>query len=85
MVEVYGWQVWKSHDEIHLNYYKKGPPSEAHTCNHSYFGGRDQEECSSKAAWANSWIPDLEKTHHKKKSWLSGSSHKNNSLASVRP
>jgi hypothetical protein len=26
----------------------------AHTCNPSYSGGRDQEDCDSKPAWANS-------------------------------
>jgi hypothetical protein len=26
----------------------------AHTCNPSYSGGRDQEGCTSKPAWANS-------------------------------
>jgi hypothetical protein len=26
----------------------------AHTCNHSYLGGRDQEDHGSKPAWANS-------------------------------
>jgi hypothetical protein len=26
----------------------------AHTCNPSYSGGRDQEDCGSKSAWANS-------------------------------
>jgi hypothetical protein len=26
----------------------------AHTCNPSYAGGTDQEECCSKPAWANS-------------------------------
>jgi hypothetical protein len=26
----------------------------AHSCNPSYSGGRDQEDCVSKAAWANS-------------------------------
>jgi hypothetical protein len=26
----------------------------AHTCNPSYSGGRDQEDCSLKPAWANS-------------------------------
>jgi hypothetical protein len=27
----------------------------AHACNPSYSGGRDQEDCSSKPAWANSF------------------------------
>jgi hypothetical protein len=39
----------------------------AHACNPSYSGGRDQEECSSKAAWANSSRdPILKETLHKK-------------------
>jgi hypothetical protein len=34
----------------------------AHACNPSYSGGRDQEECSLKPAWANSSVrPYLEK------------------------
>jgi hypothetical protein len=31
----------------------KKPGTVAHTCNPSYSGGRDQEDCSSKPAWAN--------------------------------
>jgi hypothetical protein len=39
----------------------------AHTCNTSYSGGKDQEDHSSKPAWANSSKrPYLEKTLHKK-------------------
>jgi hypothetical protein len=39
----------------------------AHACNPSYSGGRDQEDLSSKTAWANSLQdPNFEKTHHKK-------------------
>jgi hypothetical protein len=35
--------------------------------NLSYSGGRDQEDCGSKPAWANSWQdPILKKTLHKK-------------------
>jgi hypothetical protein len=50
----------------------------AHTHNPSYSGGRDQEDCNSKTAWANS-SQDLvlKKTHHlkkKKKRLVSGSS-----------
>jgi hypothetical protein len=38
----------------------------AHTCNSSYSGGRDQEDCGSKPARENSSVrPYLEKTHHK--------------------
>jgi hypothetical protein len=37
----------------------------AHACNPSYSGGRDQEDCGLKPAWANSSErPYLEKTHH---------------------
>jgi hypothetical protein len=33
----------------------KGMPAPvAHACNPSYSGGRDQEDCSLKPAWANS-------------------------------
>jgi hypothetical protein len=40
----------------------------AHVCNPSYSGGRDQEDRSSKPAWANrSSRPYLEKTLHKNK------------------
>jgi hypothetical protein len=28
----------------------------AHACNPSYSGDRDQEDCSSKPAWANSFV-----------------------------
>jgi hypothetical protein len=40
----------------------------AYTCNPSYLGGRDQEDCGSKPAQANS-SQDLilKKTHHKKR------------------
>jgi hypothetical protein len=39
----------------------------AHACNPSYLGGRDQEDCSSKPAQANSsQDPILKKTHQKK-------------------
>jgi hypothetical protein len=38
-----------------------------HTCNHSYSGGRDQEDQGSKPAQANnSERSYLKKTHHKK-------------------
>jgi hypothetical protein len=38
----------------------------AHTYNPSYSGGRDQEDCGSKPAWAHSLQdPILKKTHHK--------------------
>jgi hypothetical protein len=40
----------------------------AHACNPSYSGGRDQEDCSSKPAWANSSTgPYLKKILHKKR------------------
>jgi hypothetical protein len=39
----------------------------AHACNHSYSGGRDQEDQGLKPAWANSLRPYLENTHHRKK------------------
>jgi hypothetical protein len=43
------------------------PGASAHTCNPSYSGGRDQEDCSSKPAQANSFRdPILKKTLHKK-------------------
>jgi hypothetical protein len=43
----------------------------AQACNPSYSGGRDQEECSSKLAQANSWwTPIVKKTHHQK--WAGG-------------
>jgi hypothetical protein len=39
----------------------------AHTCNPSYSGGRDQKDCGSKPAQANSSVRAyLEETHHKK-------------------
>jgi hypothetical protein len=40
----------------------------AKPCNPSYSGGRDQEDRSSKPAWANSSKrPYLKNTHHKKR------------------
>jgi hypothetical protein len=39
----------------------------AHTCNPSYSGGREQEDCGLKPAWENSLPrPYLEKTHQEK-------------------
>jgi hypothetical protein len=38
----------------------------AHACNANYSAGRDQEDHSSKPAWANSCETYLEKTLHKK-------------------
>jgi hypothetical protein len=39
----------------------------AHVYNPSHSGGRDQEDHSSKPAWAtSSWEPILKKTQHKK-------------------
>jgi hypothetical protein len=39
----------------------------ARTCNPRYSGGRDQEDCGLKPAWANSSSRSyLEKTHQKK-------------------
>jgi hypothetical protein len=40
----------------------------AHTCNPNYSGGKDQEDCGLKPAWANSsQDPLLKKALHKKK------------------
>jgi hypothetical protein len=50
----------------------------AHACNSSYSRGRDQEDCGSKPAWANSLRLYLEKTQHTKKGlveWLKRCSH----------
>jgi hypothetical protein len=55
---------------------EKGLYSQApmtHTCNPSYSGGRDQEECSSKSAWANSFPDPISKNPITKKGWCSGS------------
>jgi hypothetical protein len=42
-------------------------PLVAYTCNPSYSGGRDQEDCGSKPAQANSSQKCiLKKTHHRK-------------------
>jgi hypothetical protein len=40
----------------------------AHACKSSYSGGRDQEDCGWKSAWANSSQDPIskKKTHHKK-------------------
>jgi hypothetical protein len=46
---------------------------ETYTCNPSYSGGRDQEDCSSKPAWASSLQDSIsKKTLHKKRlvEWL---------------
>jgi hypothetical protein len=46
----------------------------AHTCNPSYSGGRDQEDCGLKPTWANSSRdPISKKTLHKKLDWWSDS------------
>jgi hypothetical protein len=46
----------------------------AHACNPSYSGGRDQEDCSLKQAWVNSFLdPILKKPITEKKGlreWL---------------
>jgi hypothetical protein len=39
----------------------------AHACNASYSGGRDQEDCSSKPAWANSLQDPISKKSTTKK------------------
>jgi hypothetical protein len=47
----------------------------AHTCNPGYSEGRDQEDCSSKPAWANSaQDPISKKKPFTEKGWWSGSS-----------
>jgi hypothetical protein len=54
-------------------------------CNLSYSGGRDQEDCSSKPAWAHSsWDHILKKKKSQKKGWWSGS-NKSAWLESMRP
>jgi hypothetical protein len=45
----------------------------AHTCNPSYSGSRDQDDCSSKPAQAKFAKPYLEKQKSQKKGWWSGS------------
>jgi hypothetical protein len=45
----------------------------AHACNPSYLGGRDQEDLSSKPAWANSSQDPISKENHHKKELVSGS------------
>jgi hypothetical protein len=57
-----------------------------HTCNPNYSGGRDQEDHSSKPAWANSSpdpIPKKSITHTQRAGKSAGS--KSACLASVRP
>jgi hypothetical protein len=41
----------------------------AHACNPSYSGGRDQEDCSSKLAQANSLRVPILKIHNTTKGW----------------
>jgi hypothetical protein len=45
----------------------------AHTCNPSYSGGRDKEDCGSKPAWANSSQDPILKKAFPKKDWWSDS------------
>jgi hypothetical protein len=45
----------------------------AHTCNPSYSGGRDQEDCGSKPAWANSLWDLILKKPFTEKGWWNGS------------
>jgi hypothetical protein len=49
-----------------LKYYIMSWTPVAHTCNPSYSGGRDQEDCGLKSAPANSSRPHLE-THPSQK------------------
>jgi hypothetical protein len=49
------------------------PGARAHACNLSYSGGRDQEHCSLKPAWANSLWDPISKNPITKKGWWSGS------------
>jgi hypothetical protein len=46
----------------------------AHACNPSYSGGRDQDNCSLKSAWANSSQDPISKIPNTKQDWQSGSS-----------
>jgi hypothetical protein len=39
----------------------------AHTCNPGYSGGKDQEDCGSKPAWANSSQDPISKNPSQKK------------------
>jgi hypothetical protein len=45
-----------------------------HACNPSYSGGRDQEDCGSEPAWANSSQDPISKNPSlkKKKKWAGG-------------
>jgi hypothetical protein len=47
--------------------------SEAHTCNPSYSGGRDQEDCSSKPVQENSSRDPISKKPFTRKGWWNGS------------
>jgi hypothetical protein len=40
-----------------------------HSCNPSYSGGRDQEDCNSKPAWANSLQAPILNISNIKKDW----------------
>jgi hypothetical protein len=44
----------------------------ANACNPSYSGGRDEEDCSSKPAWANSLGDSISEIPNTKKGWWSG-------------
>jgi hypothetical protein len=57
----------------------------AHTCNHRYLEGKDQEDCGLRIAWANcSQDPISKNTQHKKGlvEWLKWQT---NCLASLKP
>jgi hypothetical protein len=44
-----------------------------HACNHSYSGGSDQEDHSSKPTWVNSWWGPISKKPNTEEYWWSGS------------
>jgi hypothetical protein len=47
---------------------KSGAPM-AHACNSSYSGGRDQEDCGSEIAQANSFVRSIFKKSFTTKGW----------------
>jgi hypothetical protein len=56
------------------NIYLEGQAPVTHACNPSYSGGRDQEDRSSKPAWANSSQDPISKQNpSQNKVWRSGS------------
>jgi hypothetical protein len=64
---------------LHRETFSKNPKNPkqqvlvAHACNSNYPGGRNEEDCGSKPAWANSLRDPILKKSITKKGWCSAS------------